>query len=123
MSIKWFLGSILAVSAFGAPAQGQISIMIGTPPPPIRYEAVPVMPEPGYVWTPGYWAPVQGQYVWYSGRWARPPYYGAAWRSPRWVHEDRGWRYQRGDWDRHERREWREDHHDHGHGHAYGHYK
>lgn len=118
MKVKWYLGGILAASVLAAPAFGQVSIMIGTPPPPVRYEVAPPMPQPNYVWMPGYWAPVQGRYVWYSGRWGRPPYHGAAWRGPRWQHEGDGWRYREGGWGRH-------DHHDHGHGHghAYGHYK
>jgi hypothetical protein len=112
MKAKWYLGGILAASALAAPAFGQISIMIGTPPPPVRYEVAPPMPQPGYVWMPGYWAPVHGRYVWYSGRWSNPPYYGAAWRNPRWRHEGDGWRYYEGGWGRHDY---------HGHGHAYGH--
>lgn len=120
MKVRWLLGPIFAASTFAVPAFSQISIMIGTPPPPIRYEVAPPMPQPGYVWTPGYWAPMEGRYVWYSGRWARPPYYGAAWRDPRWIREDRGWRYHGGGWGP---REWHGDHHGHGHGHAYGHYK
>lgn len=114
MKAKWYLGGILAASTLAAPAFGQISIMIGTPPPPIRYEVAPPMPQPGYVWMPGYWAPVHGRYAWYSGRWANPPYHGAAWNSPRWRHEGDGWRYYDGGWERHGH---------HGHGHAYGHYK
>ena len=121
MNAKWFLGSLLSISALTAPAFSQVSIFIGTPPPPVRYEAAPPMPYPGYVWTQGYWAPVDGRYVWYPGRWARPPYYGAAWYGPRWEHGDRGWRYHEGGW---RGRRWHDDddhHGHHGHGHAYGH--
>lgn len=116
MKLKWLLAPLFAASTLAAPAFGQISIMIGTPPPPVRYEVPPPMPQPDYVWVPGYWAPVQGQYVWYPGRWNRPPYYGAAWRNPHWNREDRGGRYYDGDWGE---REWHDDHH--GRGHAYGH--
>lgn len=120
MKAQWFLGGILAASTFTAPAFGQISVYIGTPPPPIRYEVAPPMPEPGFVWTRGYWAPVRGRYVWYPGRWSRPPYRGAAWREPRWEHEGRGWHYHDGGWRAHGGHD---DHGHHGHGHAYGHYK
>ncbi|MBS1801074.1 MAG: YXWGXW repeat-containing protein [Acidobacteria bacterium] len=116
MKTKWLLGGLLAAATFGAPAFGQISVYIGTPPPPIRYETPPPMPEVGYVWMPGYWAPYGGRYVWAPGRWSRPPYYGAAWRQGGWDHDGRGWRYREGYWDR------RGDY-DGPRGHAYGHYK
>ena len=123
MKAKWFLGGILfAASALSAPAFGQVSIgvTIGTPPPPIRYEVPPPMPEVGYEWVPGYWAPISGHYVWYPGRWYQPPYYGAAWRPAHWEHEGPGWRYYEGGWGP---REFHDGPGNHGRGHAYGHYK
>lgn len=121
MKAKWFFGGILAAaSALSAPAFGQVSVgvgvTIGTPPPPIRYEAPPPMPAVGYQWVPGYWAPVSGHYVWYPGRWNRPPYYGAAWRPAHWEHEGPHWRYYEGGWGPREV-------HKVPPGHAYGHYK
>jgi hypothetical protein len=115
MKTKWLLGSILAATAFAAPAFGQISVYIGTPPPPIRYEVPPPMPQMGYVWMPGYWSPYGGRYVWAPGRWSRPPYYGAAWQGGGWDHDGRGWRYRQGYWAPHG--------YDGPRGHAYGHYK
>ncbi|WP_084080994.1 YXWGXW repeat-containing protein [Edaphobacter aggregans] len=125
MNARWVLGSILAASTLTAPAFSQVSIgvTIGTPPPPIQYEAPPPIPAVGYVWTPGYWAPYGGHYAWRRGYWARPPYEGAPWRPARWVHEGPGWRYYEGGWGPREfhgppPREF------HGPpGHAYGHYK
>jgi len=127
MNVKWVLGTILTASALSASASGQVSIgvTIGTPPPPVQYEVAPPMPAVGYVWTNGYWAPYGGHYVWHRGYWAHPPYYGAAWRPARWVHEGPGWRYYEGGWGPREM---------HGPpppphayygppGHAYGHYK
>jgi hypothetical protein len=116
MKTKWLLRGVLAAATLGVPAFGQISVYIGTPPPPIRYEVPPPMPQVGYVWMPGYWAPYGGRYVWAPGRWSRPPYYGAAWRGGGWDHDGRGWRYREGYWA------------PHGayygpRGHAYGHYK
>ncbi|MBS1823111.1 MAG: YXWGXW repeat-containing protein [Acidobacteria bacterium] len=128
MKTKWLLGGLLAAATFTAPAFGQISVYIGTPPPPIRYEVPPPMPEVGYVWMPGYWAPYGGRYVWAPGRWSRPPYYGAAWRGGGWDRDGRGWRYREGYWaprgrDWHDR-DWDDDGPgNRGRGHAYGHYK
>ena len=144
MNAKWVLGSILAASTLTAPAFGQVSIgvTIGTPPPPVQYEVPPPMPEVGYVWTPGYWAPYGGHYAWRRGYWVRPPYYGAAWRPAHWVHEGPGWRYYEGGWGPREvhgppPREYYgppghayghykdhddHDHDDHGHGNGHGHH-
>lgn len=98
MKAKWLLGSILSVAALTATATAQISVYIGTPPPPMRYEVPPPMPMAGYVWTPGYWSPYGGRYVWAPGRWMRPPYYGAAWMSGGWNQGPRGWSYHNGYW-------------------------
>lgn len=115
MKTKWLLSSVLAATALAAPAFGQISVYIGTPPPPIRYEVPPPMPEVGYIWTPGYWAPYGHRYAWAPGRWSRPPYYGAAWQGGGWDHDGRGWRYREGYWAPRGGYGPR--------GHAYGHYK
>lgn len=45
-------------------------------PPPVRYEAVPVAPSAGYVWTPGLWLWGGSRYDW------RPGYWGS--RQPGW---------------------------------------
>jgi len=130
MKANWFLGAALAVSALSAPAFGQVSIgvMIGTPPPPVRYEVPPPPPEEGYVWMQGYWAPDGPRYVWAPGHWMRPPYYGAAWHPAYWEHHDNGYRYHGGYWEHHDNgrhRGWYKndqgEKHGHGHGHGHGH--
>ena len=118
MNAKWIFSAILTASTLTAPAFGQVSIgvTIGTPPPPIRYEVPTPMPQAGYVWVNGYWAPYGGHYVWRQGYWSHPPYYGAAWRPARWVHDGPQWRYYQGGWGPRE-------FHGPPPGHAYGHYK
>lgn len=64
------------------------------PPPPVYYAPAPVGPGPGYVWVSGYYYPVGARYEWRQGYWARPPYAGAYWVSPRYYHG----RYERGYW-------------------------
>ena len=119
MKMKWFAGAALAaalaVPSFKAHAQASFGITIGTPPPPIRYEARPVMPGPGYVWVDGYWGVRGNRYVWVPGHWDRAPYEGAYWVHPHYDHYDRGWVYREGYWS-HERRpdayeHWDWDHH------------
>ena len=54
-------------------------------PPVARYAPVPVAPGAGYTWVGGYWYPYAGRYTWRAGYWARPPYVGARWVSPRYT--------------------------------------
>lgn len=118
-----------AVMAFGlaapsAHAQIGFGITIGTPPPPLRYEARGYAPGPGYVWQEGYWAPDpdgDGRYRWVRGGWVRPPYEGAYYVHPHYDHYDDGYHMQPGYWshENHEERQYYrhgdDDHHDHGH--------
>jgi hypothetical protein len=99
MKTKSLLGSILA-SSLVIPASGQVSfgVTIGAPPPPLRYEAPPPMPGPGYVWVDGYWVPEGGRWVWRHGEWRRPPYAGAYWAHPHYDHYPDGWHVHDGYW-------------------------
>jgi hypothetical protein len=114
--LKWkrmMFGAALA-AAMSVPASAQVAfgVQIGrTPPPPLRYEARPRMPGPGYVWTEGYWRWDRGRYVWAPGVWQRPPYAGAYWTHPHYDHYADGWHYHEGHWDREDH----DDHHDWGH--------
>ena len=76
MRLNWMYGALLT-AAIIAPSSAQISVFIGTPPPPIRYEERGPIPGPGFVWMEGYWAPDGRHYKWVRGRWDRPPFEGA----------------------------------------------
>jgi hypothetical protein len=116
MKAKWLYGSILA-SAIAIPAFGQISVTIGNPPPPIRYEVRPAMPGAGYVWVDGYWGVHGGRYVWVPGVWQRPPYAGAYWSHPHYDHYSNGWQMHEGHWDHEDHGDHHDEHHDDHHGH------
>jgi len=94
-----------------------IGVEIGTPPPPLRYEALPPS-RGGYVWAPGYWAWDGYRYVWLEGRWLaqRPGYFyePGRWeqRHEHWIYRGEAWRQER-NWDHRQH-----DRHDHGHGHG-----
>jgi WXXGXW repeat (2 copies) len=47
-----------------------ISITIAPPALPVYVQ--PPIPEPGYLWTPGYWAYGPDGYFWVPGTWVRP---------------------------------------------------
>ena len=86
-----------------APAQAgvDIGISVNFAPPALPVYEQPMIPGPGYIWTPGYWAwDAEDGYFWVPGTWVRPPYYGAMWTPGYW-----GWRnglyvFYRGYWGR-----------------------
>lgn len=101
--MKRFLcaAALIAVSAVAmlptqAMAQVGVSITIGSPPPPVRYERVPP-PRQGYLWAPGYWNWAGNRHVWAPGHWerVRPGY---AYSRPQWYHGSHGWELRRGGW-------------------------
>src|SRR6266542_3552782 len=49
-----FFSTATVVMAPFTPADAQVSITFGSPPPPPRYEVVPA-PRVGYVWAPGHY--------------------------------------------------------------------
>ena len=83
-----FAATILAVpllAAAPALAQVTIGISVQTEPPMLPVYSQPPIPEPGYIWTPGFWAwsaPVG--YYWVPGTWVLPPMVGMLWTPPYW---------------------------------------
>ncbi len=113
MTLKHVLAAtvltVISASAFipaQAAAQVGVSIVIGTPPPPPRYERVPP-PRNGYVWAPGYWNWDGHRHVWAGGHW-EPVRRGYLYDRPQWREGSNGWELQRGGWRRGDDR----DHHD-----------
>jgi hypothetical protein len=54
------------------------------PPPSLPDYQQPPIPQPGYIWTPGYWAWAPAGYYWVPGAWTEPPYEGALWTPGYW---------------------------------------
>jgi hypothetical protein len=120
-------GCALAFTLAAPAARAQVSfgIHIGTPPPPLRYEARPPIPGPGFVWVDGFWEPFHGRYRWHPGYWNRPPFEGAYYVHPHWDHYPDGWHMHDGYWahedhgdhywDHHENDRDHHDHDDHPH--------
>ncbi|MCL2660273.1 MAG: YXWGXW repeat-containing protein [Acidobacteriaceae bacterium] len=71
------------VASFGA-IDISIGISVGAPPPVLPVYAQPMIPGPGYIWTPGYWAWGPGGYYWVPGVWVMPPAPGMLWTPPYW---------------------------------------
>jgi WXXGXW repeat (2 copies) len=93
-----FFSTATVVTAPFTPADAQVSIIFGSPPPPPRYEVVPA-PRAGHVWAPGHYELIHDQYVWRPGQWltARPGYRYVA---PSWAQVNNRWQYTPSRWDR-----------------------
>jgi WXXGXW repeat (2 copies) len=64
-----------------------ICISNASPPPELPVYEQPAMPEPGHIWTPGYWGGGPYGYFWVPGTWVQPPTVGLLWTPGYW-----GWR-------------------------------
>ncbi|MEP7155024.1 MAG: YXWGXW repeat-containing protein [Betaproteobacteria bacterium] len=81
-----------------APAAQALDVFINTPPPAVRFEAVPA-PRAGYVWAPGYWDYRGHKHVWNKGHWERQRV-GYYYHTPTWAERDGRWVMNRGGWDK-----------------------
>src|SRR6202034_2936651 len=77
-----------------------ISVQIEPPVLPV-YEQPPI-PEPGYLWTPGYWAYADDPgYYWVPGTWVQPPQVNLLWTPPYWGCVDGAYLFHDGYWGEH----------------------
>lgn len=74
---------IVAVFAVPRPGLAQVAVSITVAPPPLPVYVQPVIPGPGWIWAPGYWAWGPYGYYWVPGTWVRPPRIGLLW-TPGW---------------------------------------
>ena len=82
---RWLLA--LCLAAIPLTSSAGVFISVNFAPPPLPVYAQPLIPGPGYIWAPGYWAYADGGYFWVPGTWVLPPYAGALWTPGYW-----GWR-------------------------------
>ncbi|MBS0383393.1 MAG: YXWGXW repeat-containing protein [Proteobacteria bacterium] len=77
-----------------------IGVSVGIPPPVLPVYAQPIIPGPGYIWTPGYWAwdPGYGGYYWVPGTWVMPPQVGLLWTPGWWGWSAGYYRWNPGYW-------------------------
>jgi hypothetical protein len=79
-------------------AQAQIVISVQLAPPILPVYVQPPLPEPGYIWTPGYWAYADDGYFWVPGTWVQPPEVGVLWTPPYWGWRDGAYLFHDGYW-------------------------
>ena len=93
---KWMLAALILCVPLVSAAQVGVSITIAPPPLPV-YEQPPI-PEPGYLWTPGYWAYGPEGYFWVPGTWVMPPEAGLLWTPGYWGWSDGLFVWNQGYW-------------------------
>jgi WXXGXW repeat (2 copies) len=92
LALTILLGASLCPAIPAANAQVSIGISINIEPPPLPVYDQPVIPGPGYLWTPGYWAwnADIDDYYWVPGTWVQPPQPGLLWTPAYWAWNDDG---------------------------------
>src|SRR5579871_3727104 len=105
MRINLAAGLIFAAAALATPitahAQIGIGISITIAPPELPVYVQPPIPEPGYIWAPGYWAYGDEGYYWLPGTWVRPPTVGVLWTPGDWGWRDGVYLWNEGYWGPH----------------------
>jgi hypothetical protein len=86
VSVSFFLALAASLPPDVSHAQ-IICVSNNVPPPELPVYEQPPIPEPGYIWTPGYWAGGPSGYFWVPGTWVLPPAVGLLWTPGYW-----GWR-------------------------------
>jgi hypothetical protein len=75
---------VLALLVLPAASSAAVYVSVDIAPPPIPLYEQPLVPGPGYIWVPGYWAYGPDGYYWVPGTWVLAPYVGALWTPGYW---------------------------------------
>ena len=99
-SARWLM--LMAVLALiPASTYAGVFISVGFAPPVLPVYVQPACPEPGLIWTPGYWAYGDDGYYWVPGAWVPAPYEDALWTPPYWGWSDGLYVFHPGYWGMH----------------------
>ena len=97
------IGAAIALAAM--PVISSAGVLVGVSvniaPPAIPVEVQPPIPEPGYLWVPGYWAWSPAGYDWVPGMWVLPPSAGLVWTPGYWGWVNGAYVWNAGYWGRH----------------------
>jgi len=101
-SVSWDEADQIAeINTGGGPADyfspGTASY-VDTPPPPIPVYDQPYVPEPNYIWQPGYWGWGAYGYYWVPGTWVQAPQSGYLWTPGYWQSNNGGYNWSPGYW-------------------------
>jgi hypothetical protein len=103
MRRNWSIGLLLsALVVMAAPIASRAQVLdITVAPPELPVYEQPAIPEPGYIWTPGFWAYGQDGYYWVPGTWVEPPSVGLLWTPGYWGWRDGNYGWNEGYWGPH----------------------
>ena len=83
-------------------AQSDMVITVDVTPPPLPVYDQPLIPAPGYLWVPGYWAwDDDVGYYWVPGTWVLPPEPELLWTPGYWGWDDGYYVFHEGYWGPH----------------------
>jgi hypothetical protein len=99
-SVRWLLLALL-LSVIPASSYAGVFISVGFAPPALPVYEQPICPEPGLMWTPGYWSYGADGYFWVPGAWVPAPYVGALWTPGYWGWFGGHYRFNDGYWGPH----------------------
>jgi YXWGXW repeat-containing protein len=96
----WSMGWLLcALVVMAAPIVSRAQLLVITvAPPELPVYEQPAIPDPGYIWTPGYWAYGPEGYYWVPGTWVEPPSVGLLWTPGYWGWQDGNYGWNDGYW-------------------------
>lgn len=97
---RWLFFALL-LSLVPASSFAGVLISVNLAPPVLPVYEQPPCPEPGWMWTPGYWAYGPEGYYWVPGAWVPAPYEGALWTPPYWGWSGGLYIFHPGYWGRH----------------------
>jgi WXXGXW repeat (2 copies) len=95
-SIGWLVCALVLMAAPIVSRAQLLTITVAPPELPV-YEQPPI-PDPGYIWTPGYWAYGPEGYYWVPGTWVEPPTVGLLWTPGYWGWNDGNYGWNDGYW-------------------------
>jgi hypothetical protein len=90
-----------AISLIPASSYAGVFVSVNFGPPVLPVYVQPVCPQPGLMWTPGYWAYGPDGYYWVPGAWVPAPYIGALWTPGYWGWGGGLYVFHPGYWGRH----------------------
>jgi hypothetical protein len=99
-SVRWLVLAAL-LSLVPASSYAGVFISVGFAPPVLPVYVQPQCPEPGLMWTTGYWAYGDDGYYWVPGAWVPAPYEGALWTPPYWGWQENVYVFHPGYWGSH----------------------
>src|SRR5579859_5065221 len=99
---RFIAALFIALMILGAPSATRASVNIGVAvvvaPPPLPVYEQPLIPGPGYIWTPGYWAWGPDGYFWVPGTWVLAPFPGELWTPGYWAWDNDDYFWNEGYW-------------------------